>query len=68
MRITADGRIRPCLFSQREWDTRPLLRNGADDERLAAFFADAMWTKQPGHGIGDAGFVQPDRGMSAIGG
>jgi cyclic pyranopterin phosphate synthase len=68
LRITADGKVRPCLFSVQEWDIRPLLRNGADDEALAHFLADATWTKQAGHGIATPGFVQPDRPMSAIGG
>ena len=60
--------MRPCLFSHEEWDLRPLLRAGADDERIATFLTDAMWTKQAGHGIGDASFTPPARGMSAIGG
>jgi len=68
LRVTADGKVRPCLFSREEWDLRPLLRGGADDERVARFLVDATWTKQAGHGISSAGFVQPDRPMSAIGG
>ena len=58
----------PCLFSRDEWDLRPVLRGGEDDERVARFLADATWTKQAGHGISSAGFVQPERTMSAIGG
>jgi cyclic pyranopterin phosphate synthase len=68
LRITADGKVRPCLFSRTEWDVRPLLRSGADDERLVEFLADVTWTKQAGHGISSAGFEQPERTMSAIGG
>ncbi len=68
LRITADGKVRPCLFSRQEWDLRPLLRGGADDGAVAQFLVDATWTKQAGHGISAAGFVQPDRPMSAIGG
>jgi len=68
LRVTADGKIRPCLFSLKEWDLRPLLRNGASDEDLAAFVVDAVWTKQKGHAINAADFVQPERTMSAIGG
>ena len=68
MRITADGKLRPCLFSHEEWDLRPLLRGGADDEDIAGFIADSMWTKQAGHGIGSRGFASPQRTMSAIGG
>lgn len=68
LRITADGKVRPCLFSTEEWDLRPLLRGGADDEEIATFLADVTWTKQAGHGISSSGFRQPDRPMSAIGG
>jgi len=68
MRITADGRIRPCLFSHDEWDLRALLRDGADDDAVRRFLIDAMWTKQAGHGINTDGFAQPARTMSSIGG
>ena len=68
LRITADGKVRPCLFSHEEWDLRALLREGADAEAVAEFVANAMWTKQAGHGIGSDGFAPPERGMSAIGG
>lgn len=68
LRITADGRVRPCLFSLTEWDLLGAMRSGADDEALSLRLIDAAWTKQPGHGIESPGFRQPDRGMSAIGG
>ena len=68
LRITAEGRIRPCLFSHDEWDVRSLLRSDADDETIAAAIVDMAWTKQAGHGIGHTDFVQPERTMSAIGG
>ncbi len=68
LRITADGKVRPCLFSHEEWDLRPLLRAAAADRDLAGFIADAMWTKQAGHGISSRGFLPPPRTMSAIGG
>ncbi len=68
LRITADGKIRPCLFSHEEWDLRPMLRSGASDEDLAQFITNAVWTKQAGHGIGQDGFTPPERSMSAIGG
>lgn len=71
LRLTADGKVRPCLFSTTEWDLRPLLRaadRSADDDAVADFLIDATWTKQPGHGIAAPGFVQPERPMSAIGG
>ncbi len=67
-RLTADGQMRDCLFARGETDLRGLLRSGADDEAIAAVWREAMWGKRAGHGIDDAGFVQPDRPMSAIGG
>ncbi len=45
LRLTADGRVRPCLFSTNEWDLRSLMRSGATDEQLADFLIDATWTK-----------------------
>ena len=68
LRVTAEGKVRPCLFSHEEWDLRPLLRTGAADRDVARFIADSMWTKQAGHGIGSDGFSPPQRTMSAIGG
>ena len=68
LRITADGKVRPCLFSLSEWDLKPLLRDGASDDDLRHFIVDAVWTKQAGHGIGSTTFIQPQRTMSAIGG
>lgn len=67
-RLTADGQLRNCLFARDETDLRSLLRAGASDNELAAAWRAAMWTKQAGHGIDDASFLQPDRPMSAIGG
>jgi cyclic pyranopterin phosphate synthase len=68
LRVTADGKVRPCLFSHDEWDLRPLLRGGAPDRRIADFIVDSMWTKQRGHSIGAGEFTPPARTMSAIGG
>jgi cyclic pyranopterin phosphate synthase len=67
-RLTADGQIRDCLFARNETDLRDLMRAGADDETLAEIWRVAMWGKQPGHGINDPSFLQPERPMSAIGG
>jgi cyclic pyranopterin phosphate synthase len=67
-RLTADGQVRNCLFSQVETDLRGPMRAGASDEELAALIRGEMWRKAAGHGIGTAGFVQPERPMSAIGG
>ena len=68
IRVTADGQLRTCLFSLRETDLRGLLRDGADDDRLAGALRDAVWRKELKHHVGDPGFVQPARTMSAIGG
>lgn len=68
LRITADGKVRPCLFSHDEWDLRPLLLRGAHERELSRFLVDALWTKQAGHRIGAENFQQPRRTMSAIGG
>lgn len=69
-RLTTDGSIRACLFSQAadEVSLRDLMRNGASDAELAELWAQAMWRKKPGHGIDDEGFLQPERLMSEIGG
>ncbi len=68
VRLTADGRLRTCLFSLNETDLRDPLRDGADDEELEQLIRDAVWRKELKHHIGEPGFIQPDRTMSAIGG
>jgi GTP 3',8-cyclase len=67
-RLTADGALRNCLFSQSETDLRGPLRAGADDDELAGLWRGTMWAKLAGHQINEAGFAQPLRPMSAIGG
>jgi len=68
IRITADGKLRTCLFSVKEHDVRALLRGGADDAAIAELVVKAVEKKEPGHRIGKADFVKPARTMSAIGG
>jgi cyclic pyranopterin phosphate synthase len=68
IRLTADGQLRTCLFSQRETDLRRLLRDGSSDEALAESIAGAVWRKELKHHVNDPGFVAPPRTMSAIGG
>jgi GTP 3',8-cyclase len=68
VRLTADGQIRNCLFARTESDLRTPLRSGASDTDIAARWVAAVASKQPGHGINDPSFLQPDRPMSAIGG
>ncbi|MGX5359596.1 GTP 3',8-cyclase MoaA [Kocuria sp. KH4] len=72
-RITAEGRIRSCLFSHQETDLLGLLRAGATDTDLAQRWQAAMWAKPAAHGMEHPGldspdYVQPARTMSAIGG
>jgi GTP 3',8-cyclase len=68
IRVTADGRLRTCLFSLRETDLREGLRSGLDDEQLQTLLRDAVWRKELKHRVNEPGFVQPARTMSAIGG
>jgi GTP 3',8-cyclase len=67
-RLTADGQLRSCLFSQTETDLRGPLRSGVDDAELARLWRATMWAKAAGHGMDSGEFVQPSRPMSAIGG
>lgn len=68
LRLTADGQLRSCLFARTETDVRAVLRSGADDASIQAALRECLAGKKAGHGIGEPGFVQPDRPMSAIGG
>ena len=68
IRLTADGHLRTCLFSLNETDLRGPLRDGADDDELARIIRDAVWLKELKHHVGEPGFIQPARSMSAIGG
>jgi GTP 3',8-cyclase len=68
IRITADGRLRTCLFSLNETDLRTPLRTGASDEELEAIVRAAVWRKELKHHVNEPGFIQPARTMSAIGG
>ncbi len=67
-RLTADGKIRTCLFSVTEHDLRARLRNGASDEAVGNWLQQVVWQKEARHHIGEADFVQPARSMSCIGG
>lgn len=68
IRLTADGRLRTCLFSLRETDLRTPMRSGASDDDLEIIIRDAVWRKELKHSVGDPGFIQPQRTMSDIGG
>jgi cyclic pyranopterin phosphate synthase len=68
VRLTAEGALRSCLFSQDETDLRAVLRGGGGDDDLAAAMAACVAGKSVGHQIGQVTFVQPPRSMSRIGG
>ncbi|MGQ0720993.1 MAG: GTP 3',8-cyclase MoaA [Candidatus Eiseniibacteriota bacterium] len=68
IRITADGKLRTCLFSVVEHDVRALLRGGGTDAEIADLVVRAVAKKEPGHKIGRPDFIKPIRTMSAIGG
>ncbi len=68
IRLTADGQLRTCLFSRREWDLKTPLREGAGDEELAGLIRWAVKHKELKHHINDPGFVRASRSMSQIGG
>ncbi len=68
IRITADGKMRTCLFSINETDIKAMLRGGATDAEIATTIIEAVSHKEPGHHINEPDFVQPERTMSSIGG
>ncbi len=68
VRLTADGKIRTCLFSLVEYDVRDRMRAGATDEELKKFLISTVLKKEEGHRIGESDFVPPSRSMSYIGG
>jgi cyclic pyranopterin phosphate synthase len=68
IRLTADGKLRTCLFSLHETDLRAVLRAGAGNDELETLIREAVWRKELKHHVGERGFRQPARTMSAIGG
>jgi cyclic pyranopterin phosphate synthase len=69
LRLTADGKLRNCLFALDETDVKSLLRSTeATDAAIADRIRQTVWTKWEGHEINTAKFVKPDRTMHAIGG
>jgi cyclic pyranopterin phosphate synthase len=68
IRLTADGKLRTCLFSLAETDLREPLRSGASEAELEGILREAIWRKELKHQISEPGFRQPARTMSAIGG
>ncbi len=68
IRITADGKLRNCLFSLEETDVRSLLRGAGTDEQIVSAIRSSVAAKKEGHEINTARFIQPDRPMYSIGG
>ncbi len=68
IRLTADGKVRTCLFSVTEHDLRSRLRSGAGDESISAWLREIAWQKEARHHIGESDFIPPSRSMSCIGG
>jgi cyclic pyranopterin phosphate synthase len=68
IRLTADGQLRTCLFSRREWDLKTPLRDGSSDKQLVTALRNAVAHKELKHRINERGFVRASRSMSQIGG
>ncbi len=68
LRLTAEGKLRNCLFSTVEWDLRDLLRGGASDEVLKEQAFACVAAKWAGHNINADDFIKPQRAMYQIGG
>jgi cyclic pyranopterin phosphate synthase len=68
IRLTADGKLRYCLFAIQEDDVKRLMRSGASDEEIAALIRRNLAGKWEGHEINSAKFVPPPRPMYSIGG
>jgi cyclic pyranopterin phosphate synthase len=68
LRITAEGKLRNCLFSTVEWDAREVLRNHGSDDALAELIRKCVANKRAGHGINSDEFLKPARAMYQIGG
>jgi cyclic pyranopterin phosphate synthase len=68
VRLTSDGKIRTCLFSQMEHDLYGQLRAGSSDEELRTYIHGVVQQKEARHHIGEPGFLKPSRSMVHIGG
>lgn len=68
IRLTADGKVRTCLFSVVEHDLRSLLRNGSSEDQIAEWLKGVVWQKEARHHIGEPDFQPASRSMSCIGG
>jgi cyclic pyranopterin phosphate synthase len=68
LRLTSDGAIRNCLFSDDEHTVRDVMRSGGSDAEIARLLRQSVWAKFPGHAINEPEFLRPVRSMSMIGG
>lgn len=68
IRLTSDGKIRTCLFSQMDHDVAGKVHHGATDEQLRAYIRETVYNKEARHHIGEPGFLKPSRTMVHIGG
>jgi cyclic pyranopterin phosphate synthase len=68
IRMTADGKLRTCLFSTDETNLKEMIRSGDSNEKIAETIRQAVLVKEPGHKINLDDFERPDRAMHAIGG
>lgn len=68
LRLTAEGKLRNCLFSLNETDVKALLRTPGSEEAIANVIRGTVWDKWAGHEFNTTHFVKPDRTMHAIGG
>ena len=68
LRVTAEGKLRNCLFSSVEWDVLSLLRSSASDEEVESLIRECVRAKKRGHGTDSGKFLRPDRHMYQIGG
>lgn len=68
IRLTADGKIRTCLFSVVEHDLRTLLRDGSSEDEIGEWLKGVVWQKEARHHIGEPDFQPASRSMSCIGG
>jgi cyclic pyranopterin phosphate synthase len=68
IRLTADGKLRTCLFSRDDHDLRALLRGGTDDAGIEHRIREVVHQKERGHRINEPGFAPPSRSMVSIGG
>ncbi|MBL0714620.1 MAG: GTP 3',8-cyclase MoaA [Desulfosarcina sp.] len=68
LRLTASGKLRPCLLSDRELDIKRVLRSGAGDRAIVEMFAQAARSKPSTHRLGDACGPSVDSQMTSIGG